>query len=163
MLSCAVSPLIEESVGKKGREREREIGRKIVAYLGKWGEEGFGRKRYGAAPDGPPRTGGDLEGRLVLLVRLPRSMPGRVQLVVIRQADGAQVFVPRVAAPFLLPPRPILRSLLRLPPFSLLLALRSGGISARAAVGESLVLVALVTSSPGNHVARYYSPGSVNL
>lgn len=145
-----------------------------MAYLGKRGEEGFGRKRYGAAPDGSPRTTG-LEGGFVLLaVRFPRSMPDRIQLVVIRQADGARVLVPRVAAPFLLLPRPILPyALLPLPPFPLLLAFRGGGIPARAAVRESFVLVALaadparnaalVTPSPGNHVARYYSSGSVNL
>lgn len=136
----------------------------MVAYLGKWGEEGFGRKRHGAAPDGSPRTGLEF---VLLELRFPRSMSPRIQLVVIRQADGAQVLVPRVAAPSLLLPRPILRALLPLPPFSLLLALRSGGISARAAVGESFVLLlrnaALVTPSPGNHVARDHSSGSVHL
>lgn len=128
----------------------------MSSYLGKWGEEGFGGEGDGAAPDGPPRTSG------VLDLVVPRSMPSRVQLVVIRQADGARVFVPRVTAPLLLLLR--LRSLLPLPPFPLLLALRGGGIPARAAVGESFVLVAFPTPpSPGNHVARYYSSGPVNL
>lgn len=124
----------------------------MSSYLGKWGEEGFGGERDGAAPDGPPRTGGFLD------LVAPRSMPGQVQLVVIGQADGARVFVPRVTAPLLL------RSLLPLPPFPLLLALRGGGIPARAAVGESFVLVvAFPTPSPGNHVARYYPSAPVNL
>lgn len=98
-------------------------------------------------------------------------MPGHVQLVVIRQADGAEVLGPRVAARFLLIPRGIVRSLLDLPLASLLHTVRSRRVLACSILREFLVLVALLTLElaaletplPGNHVARYYPSGPVNL
>lgn len=98
-------------------------------------------------------------------------MPSHVQLVVIWQTDGAEVLGPRVTARFLLIPRGIVRSLLDLPFASLLHTVRSRRVLACSIPCEFLVLVALLTLMlaaletplPGNHVARYYPSGPVNL
>lgn len=106
-----------------------------------------------------------------MVVVFLQPMPGHIQLVVIRQADGAEVLGPRVTARFLLIPRGIVRSLLHLPLASLLHTVRSRRVLACPIPHEFLVLVALLTlvlatlktPLPGNHVARYYPSGPINL
>lgn len=153
----------------------------MILNLGEGRQERFGRKRAGAASDGSHLRLHFL-ARASLVLRTFRRMPRHVQLVVIRQANGAVVLRPCICFRSVVVPRGIpdpLLELLRLPS---VLAIRSRRALDRLAPSESLVflvlenfpvMVAWLRSSrsflvggrslAGNHVAGYYPSGAVNL